>query len=156
MWPPVTWVSVNSLLPITFKWTMLVFEATTTAVNSIFEHHVSVEAVGQGTTISSARTLKPPRPPSNLSPIALISIVHKDPVNNHSTMYLRKSWSLHWTLPAWIPTRMQLCRHSIGTTCVCFPVMSKHWAFYRMCIGMPKSFGTMKWSKIPHVLDRTD
>ena len=32
--------------------------------------------------------------------------------------------------------------------------MYKPWGFYRMCIGMPKSFGAIKCSKILDVLDR--
>ena len=46
-------------------------------INSVFEKHLPIKAVGQGTLIPLPKSRKPPGPPTNLRPIVLLNSIRK-------------------------------------------------------------------------------
>jgi len=123
-----------------------------TIINSVFEQHHSIEAIGQGTLIALPKPKKPPGPPANLRPIVLLNSIRK--ILSTITLHRIRDKIDHFTGPYQSGfKRGRSCADIVwAQRMLVSVVMSKHWDFHKMGIDMSRAFDTIKRSKILHVL----
>ena len=130
----------------------IISKPITRIINSVFETHLPIKAVGQGILIALPKTKKPPGPPSNLRPIVLLNSIRKV-LSNVTLCRIREKTDkftgdcqsgfkrgrscadIVWAQRMWVSV-----------------VMSKHWDFHKMRIDMSRAFDTIKRSKTLDVL----
>ena len=121
-------------------------------INSAFEHHHPIEAVGQGTLIALPKPKKPPGPPANLRPIVLLNSIRK--ILSTVTLHRIRDKIDTFTGPYQSGfKRGRSCADIVwAQRMLVSVVMSKHWDFYKMGIDMSRAFDTIKRSKTLDVL----
>ena len=121
-------------------------------INSAFEHHHPIKALGQGTLIALPKPKKPPGPPANLRPIVLLNSIRK--IMSTITLHRIRDKIDHFTGPYQSGfKRGRSCADIVwAQRMLVSVVMSKHWDFYKMGIDMSRAFDTIKRPKILEVL----
>ena len=71
-------------------------------INSVFEKHLPIKAVGQGTLVTLPKPRKPPGPPVNLRQTVLLNSIQKILSNVTSCQIQKKIEKIHWSLPEWL------------------------------------------------------
>ena len=122
-------------------------------INSAFEQQLPIDAVGQGTLIALPKPKKPPGPPANLRPIALLNSIRKT-LSNVTLNRIRDKID-HFTGACQSGfKRGRSCADIVwAQRMLVSVVMSKHWDFYKMGIDMSRAFDTIKRRRILDVLE---
>ena len=71
-------------------------------INSVFEKHLPIKAVGQGKLVTLPKPRKPPGPPVNLRPTVLLNSIQKILSNVTSCRIQEKIEKIHWSLTEWL------------------------------------------------------
>ena len=121
-------------------------------INSAFEEHLPIDAVGQGTLIALPKPKKPPGPPANLRPIVLLNSIRK--ILSNVTLYRIRDKIDRFTGAYQSGfKRGRSCADIVwAQRMLVSVVMSKHWDFHKMGIDMSRAFDTIKRLKILDVL----
>ncbi len=124
----------------------------TRIINSVFERHLPIKAVGQGTLIALPKPKKPPGPPANLRPIVLLNSIRKI-LSNVTLCRIREKIDKFTGACQSGFKRGRSCADIVwAQRMLVSVVMSKYWDFHKMGIDMSRAFDTIKRSKTLDVL----
>ena len=121
-------------------------------INTIFEEHITLEALGKGILVALPKPGKPLGPLTSLRPIVLLNSVRK----------IVSTITLHRIRPK-VDTFTGACQSGFkkGRSCadivwaqrmLISVVMTRHWDFHKMGIDMSRAFDTINREKILDVL----
>ena len=121
-------------------------------INSSFEHHKTIQTLGEGTLITLPKPKKPPGPPANLRPIALLNSIRK--ILSIITLRSIRDKIDCFTGPYQSGfKRGRSCADIVwAQRMLTSVVMTRKWDFHKMGIDMSRAFDTIKRKRILDVL----